>query len=124
MTENATFASLLQSLKVSLNQDVKNYINLVISGRLYEYLMQEFAKEGLDITRDKTKLQVLRILFARNRMPKDGINRQSRQIFKDRFPTVHRIFSKVRGHNKGDKFHNYKRFAILLQRIESYLMLE
>jgi hypothetical protein len=86
--------------------------------------MQEFAKEGLTLTRNETKKQVLRILFARNRTPKDEINKKCREIFKDRFPTVHRIFSKVRGSEKGDKFSNYKRFAILLQSIESYMMLD
>ena len=124
MTKNPAFALLLQSLKVSLNQDVKNYIQFVISGQLYEFLMSEFAKEGLILTRDETKRQVLRILFARNRSPKDETNRKARQIFKQRFPTVHRIFSKVRGSEKGDKFHNFSRFAILLQKIESYLMLD
>lgn len=124
MTENPAFALLLQTLKVSLNQDVKTFIHLAVMGEIYEYLMSEFAKQGIRIKRDETKRQVLRILFARNRMPKDETNRKCRQIFKDRFPTVHKIFSKVRGHEKGDKFQNYKRFAILLQRIESYLMLD
>jgi hypothetical protein len=124
MTQNPAFALLLQTLKVSLNHDVKKYILLVISGQLYEYLMDAFRYEGIELTRDETKRQVLRILFARNRTPKDEINRKARQIFKDRFPTVHRIFSKVRGHCKGDKFENFKRFSILLQSIESYLMLD
>lgn len=124
LTKNHDFALLLQSLKVSLNQDVKLYINLVVSGQIYEYLMQEFSQEGLTLTRDETKRQVLRILFARNRLPKDEINRKCRLIFKDRFPMVHRIFSKVRGRERGDKFKNFKRFAILLQSIESYLMLD
>lgn len=124
LTNNPAFALLLQSLKVSLCQDVKEYISLVISGQLYEYLMTEFSKEDLILTRDETKRQVLRILFARNRMPQDETNRKARLIFKDRFPKVHRIFSKIRGAEKGDKFTNFKRFAILLQRIESYLMLD
>lgn len=124
MTKNPAFALLLQSLKVSLNEDVKHYISLVISGNLYEYLMNEFSKEGLHLSRTETKLQVLRILFARNRMPKEEVNRKARQIFKNRFPTVHRIFSKIRGKERGDRFQNYSRFAILLQRIESYLILD
>ena len=124
MTENPVFALLLQTLKVSQKQDVINYIQLSVLGQIYEYLMAEFAKEGLILTRAETKRQVLRILFARNRSPKYEINRKARQIFKQRFPTVHRIFSKVRGSERGDKFHNFSRFAILLQRIESYLMLD
>ena len=87
LTKNPAFALLLQSLKVSLNQDVKYYVSLVVSGQLYEYLMQEFSKGGLNLTRRETKSQVLRILFARNRMPKDEINRKCRQIFKSKFPS-------------------------------------
>lgn len=124
MTENPAFALLLQTLKVSTNQDVKNYISLVISGQLYEFLMDEFRKERMNLSRYETKKQVLRILFASNRMPKEEVNRKCRQIFVSDFPTVHRIFSKVRGHDKGNKFQNFKRFSILLQRIESYLMLD
>jgi hypothetical protein len=124
LTKNPAFSMLLQTLKVSLTEDVKKYIYLVVSGQFYEYLMKEFFKEGLVLTRKETKLQVLRILFARNRLPKDLINRKARQIFIRNFPTVHRIFSKVRGRDQGTKFENSNRFAILLARIESYLMLE
>jgi hypothetical protein len=123
-TENPAFAMVLQSLKVSHKQDVRNYISLVINGAFYEYLMSEFAGEGLQLDRSETKRQVLRILFARNRSPKNEVNRKAREVFKMRFPTVHQIFSKVRGSEKGDRFSSFKRFAILLQRIESYLMLE
>lgn len=124
MTSNPAFALLLQTLKVSLNQDVKDYISLVISGQIYEYLMCEFLKEGLVLSRNETKTQMLRILFSRNRMPANEINKKCRQVFIKSFPTVHKIFTKIRGHEKGDKFKNFKRFAILLQRIESYLMLD
>lgn len=124
LTENPAFALCLQTLKVSHNKDVKDYIYLVANGTLYEYMMKAFADEGLNLDRQETKRQVLRILFARNRPPKDPDNRLARDIFKQTFPTVHRIFSKVRGSMKGNKFENFKRFSILLQRIESYLMLD
>lgn len=123
-TENPAFAMVLQTLKISYRQDVKKYISLVKNGNFYEYLMQAFARDGLHLDRTETKRQVLRILFARNRMPKDEINRKARIIFRSNFPTVHRIFSKVRGNQRGDKFESYKRFAILLQKIESYLLLD
>jgi hypothetical protein len=124
LSKNTAFALLLQTLKVSLSKDVKKYIYLVVLGQFYEYLMNEFSKEGLALSRKETKEQVLRILFARNRLPKNEINRKCRLIFKNRFPTVHRIFSKVRGHEQGDKFTNFKRFSILLAGIESYLLLD
>lgn len=124
MAKNGVFAMMLQSLKTSQNQDVKNYIRLVVSGSLYEYLLQEFAFVGFELSRQEAKKQVLRILFARNRMPKDQVNRMARLIFKRKFPTVYRIFAKIRGTGRGDKYASYKRLSILLQSIESYLMLE
>lgn len=124
LTENPAFALLLTTLKVSHNEDVTKYLSLAVSGQIYEYLMREFSSAGLQLNRDETKKQVLRILFARNRMPKEETNRRCRQIFKECFPTVYKIFNKVRGNCGGDKFSNFKRFAILLQRIEAYLMLD
>ena len=124
MTKNAFFTLLLQSLRSSHSEDVMEYISLVVSGQIYECLMEEFSKNGLTLSREQTKGQVLRILFARNRSPKNIINRKARLIFKKRFPHVHKTFSKIRGSEKGDSFHNFKRFAILLQRIESHLILE
>ncbi len=124
LTQNPDFQQLLQTLKVSQNEDVKKYISLVVMGEIYEFLKTEFLKNNIILTRDETKKQVLRILFAKNRMPKDETNKKCRQTFIDNFKTVHKIFSKVRGKGKGNKYRNYKRFAILLQRIESYLMLD
>lgn len=124
LTKNIAFSMLLQSLKVSTNEDVKKYIKLVADGLFYEYLIKEFASEGVDLTRLEAKIQVLRILFAPNRLPKDEINRKCRLTFKRSFPTVHRIFSKVRGRDQGNKFENSNRFSILLASIESYLMID
>lgn len=123
-TDNSAFAMFLQTLKVPQREDVTKYINLVIEGRLYEYLMEAFTSEGLVLDRDMTKKQVLRILYAPNRTPINETNRKARQIFEARFPTVHETFSRVRGNEKGDKFTSYKRFAILLQRVESHLILD
>ncbi len=124
LTDNREFCYLLTSMKVTITQDVKNYISLVASGQIYEYLMEKFSSAGLELSRSETKKQVLRILFARNRTPKNETNRFTRQIFIKNFPTVHKIFSQIRGKEKGEKFSNFKRFAILLQRIEAKLMLD
>jgi hypothetical protein len=124
MTKNHAFALLLQSLKVPKSKDVTKYINLVVSGQLYEFLMAEFDKKGLRLTRDETKKQVLRILFDRNRLPENELNRKCKTIFRQLFPNVNKVFNKVRGYKRGGKFISYKRFAILLQTIESYLILE
>ena len=115
---------LLMTIKIPKSPNIALYIELVTSGTIYEYLVDEFLKEGLELTRDDTKKQVLRTLYARNRKPENEVNRQAREIFIDRFPGVDKVFSQIRGHGKGEKFTTYKRFAILLQRIESYLVLD
>jgi len=124
LTNNPAFIMILKSLKVSHCQDIMNYISLTVLGELYDYLVIEFAKEGLNLNRDKTKKKVLLILFSANPMPRNEVNRKCKQIFKKCFPTVFRIFNKLRGSEKGDHFENFKRFSILLQSIESYLILD
>ena len=124
LAKDPDFAAMLENLKVSKSKDVKKYISLVKSGELYEFLMSEFSKAGVVLTRQDTKQQVLRILFAKNRKPNNEVNRKAREIFITNFPTVHKIFSKVRGRARGDRYENYKRFAILLQSIEAHLILD
>jgi hypothetical protein len=115
--KNRSFSMLLQSLKVTQSQDVKEYINLVISGRFYEYLMDEFLKEGLTLTRSEAKEQAFKILFGPNRTPKNQIDKTCLQVFINNFPGVHETFSIIKG------WDSFNRFAILLQRIESNLIL-
>lgn len=124
-------AKLLKEIKIPKSPDIAHYIELVTTGGIYEFLMVEFSKEGLILTRTETKGQVLRILYAKNWMPKNPENRLARIIFKVNFPTVHKVFSKIRGKGKdgknwnfNNKFLTYRRFAILLQRIESHLVLD
>jgi len=87
---------------------------------IYENLLEEFQKRGLRYqTRDEVKVQVLKILFDIN------IHKsKARQVFADLFPEVHRVFSLVRGKQNGNKFKSYQRFSILLQRMESHIILD
>lgn len=125
-TKNPHFSMLLRSLHVIHTEDIERYVSLVIQGRLYEYLISEYESRGFAFRstdfkekRNQMKKLVLQIIYDKNvRNPK------CRRIFAELFPEVHRVFSIVRGDVKTeDKFQNYKRFAILLQRIESRLIL-
>jgi hypothetical protein len=117
--ECSSFRMLLETLKAKETEDVKRYVSLVIDGSIYEYLWKEFTKRGLFFeSRDEIKKQVYIILFARN-----IINTPSRVVFKELFPEVHHIFSIIRGNEQGSNFKNFKRFPILLQRIESHIIL-
>jgi hypothetical protein len=110
----------LESLEVKQTEDVSRYISLVKNGQIYEYLLENFKQYGLNIqTRDDVKKLVLQILFDRN-----NHSSCARKIFDFLFPEVSRVFSLVRGVEKGTHFESFKRFSILLQRIESYIILD
>jgi hypothetical protein len=119
-TKISSFSLLLETLQVNQTEDVQRYISLVINGQMYEYLWDQFARRGLIFkSRDEVKRQMLIVLFGRN-----VINPPARKIFKELFPEVHRVFTLIRGYEKGSKFINFKRFPILLQRIEAHIILE
>lgn len=54
--KDANFSELLESLRVSTNEDVERYISLVISGKIYEFLTEKFAEENIILTRAETKI--------------------------------------------------------------------
>lgn len=126
LTKYPVFAMILKSLKVSRKQDVIKYISLNVNGVFYDDLMIEFNKEGMNLNRDQTKKKVIAILFSPNPMPVNPRNKKCKEIFKKCYPTVFTIFNKVRGSEseKRDHFQDFRRFVILLQTIESYLILD
>jgi len=112
------FALMLESLQITQTEDVIRYVSLVTKGTFYEYFADQYnIKKGAEITRDDAKNMMLKILFAKNLHQPRG-----REVFEQLFPEVARIFRLVRGDEKGTKFQNYKRFAILLQSIESHIV--
>ena len=124
LTATAEFKYVLCNLEATTTKDAEKYVDLVVKGRLYEFMQAEIEKAGITLTRKETKGEVFRILFARNRMPQDETGRTARQVFRKHFPEVHKVFNKVRGSSKGTRHDQYSRFAILMQRIESWLMLK
>jgi hypothetical protein len=109
---------ILQSLQVVNSEDVKRYVSLVKNGRIYEEMITQFSSRGMTFTRDQVKKQMLKILFDKN------IHKgKHRKIFAETFPEVDRVFNILRGDSASpNRFKNYKRFAILLQTIEAYIL--
>jgi hypothetical protein len=98
--------------------DIKRYIELVTNGRLYEYLAREIKDElGMEFNSRKALKEVIfTVLFTANQFigqPEAGPKR----VFKDRFPTVYKIFSRIKKRDKKD-------LPKLLQRIESHIVLD
>lgn len=96
-------------LQLSDKYDVKRYALLATSGEFYEGMMKLFNLSD----RDEVKELCFTVLFSKNtavRYSKDV------RMFRDEFPSVFRMFTfiKSEGHN---------RLAVLLQRIESDVIL-
>jgi hypothetical protein len=130
LIKNPVFLMIVDSLKVSKRKDVMNFIYQTVNGKFYSFLIEEFKKEGIVFSvdyaknRDAVKIQVLKILFSTNTMPRNKTDKKCKQIFKKCFPTVFTIFNKIRGTEHGDHFTDFRRFVILLQTIESFLILD
>ena len=103
------FTIQIKRLQLSECHDVQRYALSAISGRFYEDLMQLFGMNSRDAVKDLC----FTVLFGRN----DAI-KYSKDLrkFRDAYPNVYRMFTEIKkdGHN---------RLAILLQRIESDVML-
>lgn len=99
------------------------FIKSVITGQFYEYLITVFENQGMNLgtnpkaKRDKVKKMVLTLLFDDDRKIYNHQEDSACQLFKKTFPSIAKVFAFIK---KG----NYKNLAILLQRIESFLMLE
>ncbi|WP_276498510.1 hypothetical protein [Pontibacter litorisediminis] len=110
-------------------EELERYRDLVISGGVYEYLLEEYRnRTGREnIQRDDMKKVVFTILFSKNeedmaepRTLKERNSRESRVLAKDTFrscfPTIYRVFEKIKEGNNA-------LLACLLQSVEAYVIL-
>ncbi len=97
------------------NEDVKRYRSLVLSGKFYEHMMKRFTAAGISFKdRKEAKEKVFIVFFGKlNAHRWDG----AAKVFKKEFPTVYQAFTLI-------KTKNYNRLAILLQRIEAFVILD
>lgn len=109
---------MLALMDKGLEEDVKNYKDLVVTGQLYEYLEEHFKRE-LDlptIDRDTAKVALLQAFFSDNRFI--GTDEAApKRCFSQLFPSVYKVFSTVKRKNK-------RTLALLLQNIESYFIVD
>jgi hypothetical protein len=116
----------LDSSKSLVQLDIQKmkFVKNVIDGTFYEHLVDIFeGQQGLNLgntekeKRDKVKKMVLTLLFDDDKKIYNKEYNSPSQVFKRVFPSIGKIFGYVK---KGD----YRNLAILLQRIESYLLLD
>lgn len=113
------FALISKRLKKLNTKDVRLYASLVKTGQLYEYMQGQFKEYNLNYTRDEAKDKIFKILFSRN-----SIHNKQKEIFKQEFPNVYKRVCELKGYDKSKViFEGYERLSVLLQTIESHLIL-
>lgn len=115
---NSKVTSVMSSiLTLQAEPDFEDYMSDVASGRFYEKCLQRIGakySEVLDYDRKKIKEEVFFILFSDNYH--EG---RFKKLFQETYPSVYKIMHIVKS-GKGQ--HNL--LAILLQAVESYLVLK
>lgn len=104
-----------------VDSDVHLYVQKVVNGEFYKFLIEEFEAEygknyfgkGVDFSDKKKQVKelVFRIIFSKVKSPIKGI-----KVFRKLFPSVLRAFNEC-------KAGEHNRLAIRLQRIEANLVL-
>jgi hypothetical protein len=116
------YTMLAKTLQNMEYEDVELYTLLVTNGKFYEYMEKKFKENNIPYKdRSDLKEQMFVIFFG------SGISykyNQAAKLFKNEFPHVYNIFYQIKQKNphKQEK-KPYNKLAILLQRIESHIML-
>lgn len=105
-------------LKTLENSDFKKYIDLVVSGNLYEYMQDKinYCSPGRSMTRKEVKKVIFQVLFTDNRFIAEK-RASSKRLFKVLFPEVYEVFKIIKRKDK-------KILPRLLQLIESNLIID
>jgi hypothetical protein len=97
--------------------DIQCFKEKVTEGMLYEYIAEELTNQGLEGFKDRkaVKEMMFSVLFSDNRFI-GAPDAEPKRIFRDLYPAVYKVFSYL-------KSRNHKNLPILLQNIESSLIL-
>lgn len=100
-----------------INNEFQNYIDLVVSGKLYEFLEDAFLQElGIELKdRKEVKAAVFQVLFTSNQF-KGQAEAAPKRLFEQKFKAVYDVFAKIKSKDKS-------LLPRLLQSIESHLMI-
>ena len=103
--------------KALMSSEFSQYINLVVSGTLYEFLEHRFGVELGETfaNRKEVKTAVFQVLFTDNRFLGQE-DAKPKKMFKEMFPNVYEVFRQIKSKDKS-------LLPRLLQSIESYLMI-
>lgn len=110
-----SFTILSKSLQLDQYEDVKLYTSLVTSGKFYQFMMSKFTECDIEyVDMDDLKEQMFIVFFGKKG---SAIYSKAAKLFRALFPHVCNLFELI-------KEGNHNKLSILLQRIESYTVLE
>lgn len=114
---NDSYIMLGEIPKSLVDNEFQHYIDLVVSGKLYEYLEDEFVNElGIELKdRKEVKAAVFQVLFTSNQF-KGQAEAAPKRLFEQKFKEVYNVFAKIKSKDKS-------LLPRLLQSIESHLMI-
>jgi len=126
LAKNEKFSLLVKSLQPIHSLDVTMWFFLVKSGNLYRFFWEKLRERELmksysiydEVTKKKVKEKLFVIFYGRTKLWSPV-----HQCFYDTFPNVYERIVCLKGFDKGNKFKSFKRLAILLQTIESHVIL-
>jgi len=106
---------IIKSLHLSEKEDVILYCSLVEQGNFYKHMMERFRQNNIPFKdRGDVKTQLFIVFFGKSNADKYN---QAARLFSTEFPHVAKLFNLIKAKNNN-------RLAILLQRIEAYVILE
>lgn len=127
-TEFQQLQKLLATLRSGSHpKDVTDYIQEVTNGTLYNTMMNLWNnKLGKSYNRSKAKEQIFKIFFQ-----PPSFKSKEKQIFATKFPTIWKLislintgFTTIKKQRRGGKKYQGNAWAIILQNIESHLVLD
>lgn len=118
--EYENIITLLKNLEMQAPKGLQDfkYCQLVTGGCFYEYIQEHFCKlyPYRFNTREMTKKEVMRILFYNPKYKATKFYKPC-ETFENHFKEVSNIFDSI-------KKKNYKNLPLILQRVESYLVID
>lgn len=102
-----TYSTILISNSHIFKSELNTFTHLVTKGIFYDYFISKF-----NVTRDEVKVLMFEILFSKN-----SSYRQNKKMFIAEFPMINQIIESI-------KFTEHSYLAIILQSLESYVMID
>lgn len=105
--------------RIHISGEFEEYKKLVSEGKIYDHFLELFKKQRPDTTRDGVKKLMIIAQFSMNRKRISMM----KTLFKSRFPNIYQLTCSIKGNTNSSQEKKHPILAVLLQRIESELIL-